>query len=79
MAYKAFHSGDAVAIRSCYPGGEKLLLKFVRYGQPGSAFGTTRGKHFSSVFGGHSATESVFVFFLSVRGLKCPFHMIILF
>jgi hypothetical protein len=75
----AFQPGDTVEIRSCHPGDGKLLLIFVRYGQPGSAFGTARGKYLSSVFAGHSGTETVFVFSLSVRGLKCLFHMIILF
>ncbi len=75
----AFQPGDTVEIRSCHPGDGKLLLIFVRYGQPGSAFGTTGGKYLSSVFAGHSGTETVFVFSLSVRGLKCLFHMTILF
>lgn len=47
--------------------------------QSGPTFCTTRGKHFPSVLGSHSRAESVFVFSLSVRGLKCTFHMIILF
>lgn len=51
-------------------------LVFVGYSESGPAFGTTRGKYFSSVLGGHPCAESVFIFSLSVRGLKCTFHTI---
>lgn len=39
-----------------------------------TSFSATAGKHFSSVFSCHAAAESVFVFSLRVRGLKCSFH-----
>ena len=58
---------------------DNLCLIFVGYGQSCPSFSPTRGKYLSSVFRSHSGAESVFVFSLSVRGLKCSFHTIILF
>jgi len=51
-----------------------LTVEIVRYGQSLSAFGTTGSQHATTVGGSHSGTEAVFVFLLSVGGLKCSFH-----
>ena len=57
---------------SCYALA-KIRLTSIRNGQSCSAFGTTRRKYLSTVFGSHTATEAVLVFPLSVGGLISSF------
>jgi hypothetical protein len=46
----------------------------VRNGQFFSSLGPPAGKDFAPVFAGHSLTETVLVFPLPYRWLKCSFH-----
>ena len=51
----------------------KICLTSIRNGQSCSAFCTTCSKYFSTIFGSHTATETVLVFPLSVGGLISSF------
>ncbi len=46
----------------------------IRYRQLMPATGATGIQDFTSGFGAHPATESMFVDFFSAAWLKCPFH-----
>lgn len=48
---------------------------FVRNSEFLSALGATCSQYSTTVGGSHSLTETVLVFSLSVRGLKCSFHL----
>ena len=54
-------------------------IVFVRNSQFLSALGATCCQYSTTVGCSHSLTETVLVFSLSVRGLECSFHLLILF
>ena len=49
---------------------------FVRNGEFFSPFCTTSGQHSATISGGHSFSETMFVFASSVGRLECSFHLI---
>lgn len=55
------------------------MFGFVAYGQFFTSFGTAGSQNTASVGSFHSFTESMLVFPLTVRGLECPFHILIVF
>lgn len=50
------------------------MLGFVRNSKSFSAFSSSRGKHSSSIMGGHSFSKTVLVFSFPLRWLVSPFH-----
>ena len=50
-------------------------IVLVRNGEFLSALGATCSQYSATIGGSHSLTETVLVFSLSVRGLKCSFHL----
>ena len=50
-------------------------IVLVRNGEFLSALSATCGQYSATIGGSHSLTETVLVFSLSVRGLKCSFHL----
>ena len=54
-----------------------LAVYLVRNGEFLSALGATCSQYSATIGGSHSLTETVLVFSLSVRGLKCSFHILI--
>jgi hypothetical protein len=50
---------------------------FVGNRQFGATFCTTGGKHSAAIGGSHTFTKTVFVLSLAIRGLKCPFHLLL--
>ena len=51
-----------------------LSVMLIRNGQLLAAFGTTRGKHATTILCSHSLTETVLVDSSAVVGLECSFH-----
>ena len=74
LRYKNIKRKATRAVFLLYVQKRILSVEVVRYGQSLSAFGTTGSQYATTVGGSHSGTEAVFVFLLSVRGLKCSFH-----
>jgi hypothetical protein len=56
-------------------GGGLFMCFFVRNGKFVSAFSSSAGKYPSSIGSFHSAFETVLISSLSLRRLKCPFHL----
>ena len=56
-----------------------LSVMLVRDGQLLAAFGATAGQHAATVLRGHALAETMLVHTAAVVGLKCSFHVRILF
>ena len=56
-----------------------LTVPFVWYGELLATFGAARSQYTTSISSCHSLTETVLVVAATVVGLKCPFHIFLLF
>ena len=51
----------------------------IRHSQLLAAFGTTGSQNAAAILGGHPLTETVLVHSPAIVGLKCSFHLFLLF